>query len=196
MALVLVFIVPVFLVSLALTFSKARWFIFYFGVVALFLQLLLYVKWSVTIYDSLSDLAAYVGVMFQINPGLLWSFVAAAFPFPLPLAAAYLVGSTTVDPEMGLKSFFFFSLAQTVILGFTLKNATKIEKTLKAVTGYAIPLFTFLLAVVNLFLPEGQQLNGFESVGNGLVLMSICCCLSLLYLAFLAWLFFQWKKEK
>jgi hypothetical protein len=193
--LIIVFCVLAFGISLTLMFSKARWFIFYFGMWSLILQLILYTKWAQTIYDSFSNLPAYVEVMAQINPGLLWSFVAAVFPFPLPAVAAYLIGSVTVNPQMGLIAFFFFSLVQVILLGFTTKSASTLERALKAITGYAIPLFSTLIALTNLFLPEGQRLSGFESIGNGLALTSLCCCLFLVYLILMGVLYYFWKKK-
>lgn len=195
MALIIIFGVLASIASLALIFSKARWFIFYFGMGSLVLQLILFARWSEMIYGSFADLPAYVGVMAHINPGLLWSFIAALFPFPLPGLAAYLIGSTTVDPSVGVKAFFFFSLVQVILLGFMTRNANKVERAMKAVTGYAIPVFTTLIALVNLFLPENQQFSGFESMGNGLVLTSLCCCLFLIYLIFMGVLFYFWKKK-
>lgn len=193
--LIIVFGILAFGVSLTLMFSKARWFIFYFGMCSLVLQLILFTQWAQTIYDSFSDLPAYVGVMAQINPGLLWSFAAAVFPFPLPAVAAYLIGSATVNLKTGLIAFFFFSLVQVILLGFTTKSASNMERALKAITGYAIPLFSTLIALANLFLPEGQRLSGFESVGNGLALAGLCCCLFLVYLLLMGILYFLWRKK-
>lgn len=175
MALAGFFIVCGFLLSVFLLFKLPR-FMFTFGIGALILQLLLYSTRAELINDSLIDLPSYIEVLLGINPGLLLGVATSVFPFPLPLIGAYLVGSITVDTQLGLTAFFLFSVAQVVLLGVFTKSETSTGKAMRAVTGFAVPLFTFLVTVVNLFLPGDQQLLDLTSVGNSAVLIGICCC--------------------
>lgn len=193
MALAGFFIVCGFLLSIFLLFKFPR-FMFTFGIGALILQLLLYSVRADLIRDSFADLLSYIEVLLDINPGFLLGAATSVFPFPLPLLGAYLVGSITMNTQLGLTTFFLFSVTQVVLLGVFTKSEASTGKAMRAVTGFAIPIFTFLVTIVNLFLPDNQQLLDLTSVGNSAVLIGICCCSSVLVLIFggiLYWLSHQ-----
>jgi hypothetical protein len=194
MALAGFFIVCGFLLSVFLLFKFPR-FMFTFGIGALILQLLLYSTRADLINDSFVDLPSYFVVLLGINPGFLLGVITSIFPFPLPLIGAYLVGSITVDTHLGLTVFFLLSVTQVVLLGVFTKSETSTGKAMRAVTGFAVPLFTFLVTVVNLFLPSDQQLLDLTSVGNSAVLIGICCCSSFLILIVGALLFWVSRKK-
>lgn len=175
MALAGFFIVCGFLLSIVLLFKFPR-FTLTFGIGALILQLLLYSTRADLINDSFIDLPSYIEVLLKINPGFLLSVITSVFPFPFPLIGAYLIGSITVDIQLGLTAFFLLSVTQVVLLGVFTKSEASTGKAMRAVTGFAIPIFTFLVTVVNLFLPGDQQLLEITSVGNSAVLVGICCC--------------------
>jgi hypothetical protein len=175
MALAGFFIVCGFLLSIFLLFKFPR-FMFTFGIGALILQLLLYSTRADLIRDSFVDLPSYIEVLLAINPGFLLGVVTSVFPFPLPLLGAYLVGSITVDTQLGLTAFFLFSVVQVALIGVFTKSEASTGKAMRTVTGFAIPIFTFLVTVVNLFLPGDQQLLDITSVGNSAVLVGVCCC--------------------
>lgn len=172
-----------FFLSIFLLFKFPR-FMFTFGMGALVLQLLLYSTRADLIRDSFLDLPSYIEVLLGITPGLVLSVATSVFPFPLPLLGAYLIGSITVNTQLGLTAFFLLSVTQVALLGVFTQSEAGVSKAMRAVTGFAIPIFTFLVTVVNLFLPGDQQLLDLASVGNSLVLMGICCCSSVLVLAF------------
>jgi hypothetical protein len=156
MALAGFFIVCGFLLSIFLLFKFPR-FMFTFGIGALILQLLLYSTRADLIRDSFVDLPSYIEVLLAINPGFLLGVVTSVFPFPLPLLGAYLV-------------------VQVALIGVFTKSEASTGKAMRTVTGFAIPIFTFLVTVVNLFLPGDQQLLDITSVGNSAVLVGVCCC--------------------
>jgi hypothetical protein len=193
MALAGFFIVCGFLLSVFLLFKFPR-FMFTFGIGALILQLLLYSTRAELINDSFIDLPAYFVVLLDINPGFLLGVITSIFPFPLPLIGAYLVGSITVNTQLGLTAFFLFSVIQVVLLGVFTKSETGAGKTMRAVTGFAIPIFTFLVTVVNLFLPGDQQLLDLSSVGNSAVFIGICCCSFVIFAIIAIAFFYLFKK--
>jgi hypothetical protein len=156
-----------------------------FGIGALALQLLLYTTRSTLINDSFSDLPSYFVVLSEINPGFLLGVVTSIFPFPIPLIAAYLVGSITMNLQLGVTAFFLFAVIQVVLIGVFTKSEASTGISLKAITAYAIPLFSFVVTLANLFLPGDQQILDLASVGNNAVFVSICCCLVFLSILFL-----------